>query len=66
MKASIYDQAVLEGVATSFRQTEEIIENGLVSGVAATDVQKVLIGHYGGTSPEELRTLMRKRCWSRF
>ena len=42
MKASIYDQAVLEGVATSFPQTEEIIENGRVSGVAASDVQKVL------------------------
>ena len=27
MKANIYDQAVLEGVATSFTQTEEIIEN---------------------------------------
>ncbi len=42
MKASIYDQAVLEGVATSFPQTVEIIENGRVSGVAAADVQKVL------------------------
>ena len=42
MKASIYDQAVLEGVATSFPQTEEIIENGRVNGVTATDVQKVL------------------------
>ena len=28
MKMNIYDQAVLEGVATSFPQTEEIIENG--------------------------------------
>ena len=42
MKVSIYDQAVLEGVATSFPQTEEIIENGRVNGVTATDVQKVL------------------------
>lgn len=42
MKSSIYDQAVLEGVATSFPQTEEIIENGRVSGVAVADVQKVL------------------------
>lgn len=42
MKANIYDQAVLEGVATSFPQTEDIIENGLVSGVSATDVQKIL------------------------
>lgn len=42
MKANIYDQAVLEGVATSFPQTEEIIENGKVNGVSATDVQKIL------------------------
>lgn len=42
MKANIYDQAVLEGVAISFPQTEEIIENGKVYGVSATDVQKIL------------------------
>ena len=42
MKANIYDQAVLEGVATSFPQTEDIIENGKISGVSATDVQKIL------------------------
>lgn len=42
MKANIYDQAVLEGVATTFPQTEEIIENGIVNGVSATDVQKIL------------------------
>lgn len=42
MKANIYDQAVLEGVATSFPQTEDIIENGQVYGVSATDVQKIL------------------------
>ncbi|MBR3639207.1 MAG: cell filamentation protein Fic, partial [Clostridia bacterium] len=42
MKANIYDQAVLEGVATSFPQTEDIIENGVVNGVSANDVQKIL------------------------
>lgn len=42
MKASIYDQAVLEGVATTFPQTEDIIDNGIVSGMKATDVQKIL------------------------
>lgn len=42
MKINIYDQAVLEGVATSFQQTEEIIDNGKISGVTATDVQKIL------------------------
>ena len=38
MKANIFDQAVLEGVATSFPQTEEIIENGKVNGMTASDV----------------------------
>lgn len=42
MKANIYDQAVLEGVATTFPQTEDIIEGGIVSGMTATDVQKIL------------------------
>lgn len=42
MKMNIYEQAVLEGVATSFPQTEEIIDNGKVSGMTATDVQKIL------------------------
>lgn len=42
IKSLIYDQAVLEGVATSFPQTEEIIENGKVSGVTASDIQKIL------------------------
>lgn len=42
MKANIYDQAVLEGVAASFPQTEEIIDNGKVNGMSATDVQKIL------------------------
>lgn len=42
MKTNIYDQAVLEGVAASFPQTEEIIDNGKVSGMTATDVQKIL------------------------
>ena len=42
MKLSIYEQAVLEGVATSFPQTEDIIENGKVDGVTASDVQKIL------------------------
>ena len=42
MKMKIEAQAVLEGVATSFPQTEEIIDNGKISGVTATDVQKIL------------------------
>lgn len=42
MKANIYDQAILEGVATTFPQTETIIENGKVTGMRASDVQKIL------------------------
>ena len=42
MKSSIYDQAVLEGVSTTFPQTEEILENGTVNGMTASDVQKIL------------------------
>lgn len=42
MKSSIYDQAVLEGVGTTFPQTEEILNNGIVNGVKASDVQKIL------------------------
>ena len=42
MKVCIYDQAVLEGVSTTFPQTEDIIENGTVNGMTASDVQKIL------------------------
>jgi prophage maintenance system killer protein len=42
IKLNIYDQAILEGVATTFPQTETIIENGKVTGMRATDVQKIL------------------------
>ncbi|MBQ3306100.1 Fic family protein [Candidatus Saccharibacteria bacterium] len=39
---TIHSQAILEGVATTFASTEEIIEGGRVSGMSATDVQKIL------------------------
>ena len=42
MKSNIYDQAVLEGVATTFPQTETIIDGGIVNGVSSYDVQKIL------------------------
>jgi len=42
MKKIIYDQAVLEGIATTFPDTEAIIENGKVNNVKAEDVQKIL------------------------
>ena len=42
MKKIIYDQAVLEGVGTTFPDTEAIIENGKVNNVSAEDVLKIL------------------------
>lgn len=42
LKSNIYDQAVLEGIATTFPQTEDILENGRINGVTASDVQKIL------------------------
>ena len=42
VKSLIYDQAVLEGIATTFPQTETILEDGEVNGVKASDVQKIL------------------------
>lgn len=42
MKKIIYDQAVLEGVATTFPDTETILENGIVNNVKAEDVQKII------------------------
>ena len=42
VKSLIYDQAVLEGVSTTFPQTETILENGKVYGVTPSDVQKII------------------------
>ncbi len=42
LKKIIYDQAVLEGVGTTFPDTETIIDNGKVNNVSAEDVQKIL------------------------
>lgn len=42
MKLNIYDQAILEGVATTYPQTETIIDNGIVSGMNVSDIQKIL------------------------
>lgn len=38
---SIYKQALLEGVAVTFLDTETIIEGGKVSGISVDDIQKV-------------------------
>ncbi len=42
LSQNIYDQAVLEGIGTTFPQTEDIINNGKVVGVKASDIQKIL------------------------
>ena len=42
MKKIIYDQAVLEGVGTTFPDTEAIIDNGIVKNIKAEDVQKII------------------------
>ena len=39
---SIYKQAMLEGVATTYSDTETIIEGGEVSGMSANDISKVI------------------------
>ena len=42
MKSIIYDQAVLEGVSATFKDTELIIENGKVNNVSTEDVLKII------------------------
>ena len=42
MKKIIYDQAVLEGVGTTFPDTEAIIDNGKVNNVKTEDVIKII------------------------
>lgn len=42
MKNSIYNQAILEGIATTFPDTETILENGKIQGMKGSDVQKIL------------------------
>src|SRR5574344_2127582 len=42
VKSLTYDQSILEGVATTFALTEDIIEGGKVSGMTVRDIQKVI------------------------
>lgn len=42
MKNSIYDQAVLEGVAATYADTAEIIDNGRINGMKTEDVIKIV------------------------
>lgn len=42
LKPLIYDQAILEGVATTFALTDAIIEGGRVKDMSVRDIQKIL------------------------
>ena len=42
MKTIIYDQAILEGVSTTFPDIEAIIDNGKVNNMKVDDVQKII------------------------
>ena len=42
MKTIIYNQAVLEGLGTTFPDTESIIENGIISNAKPEDIQKIV------------------------
>ena len=42
MKSLIYDQAVLEGISTTFPDTEAIIDNGKVNNMSTEDVMKII------------------------
>ena len=42
MKSLIYDQAILEGISTTFPDTELIINNGKVNNMSSEDVMKII------------------------
>ena len=42
MKSLIYDQAILEGISTTFPDTEVIIDNGKVNNMSTDDVMKII------------------------
>ena len=42
MKYLIYDQAILEGISTTFPDTEAIINNGKVNNMSTEDVMKII------------------------
>ncbi|MGI6714541.1 MAG: Fic family protein [Bacilli bacterium] len=39
---TIYDQAILEGIGTTFPDTEAILEKGIIKNAKADDIQKIL------------------------
>ena len=64
MKSNIYNQAILEGIATTFPDTETIIENGKVSGMKATDVQKILNLKHAWEFIMDKDVIASKTCFS--
>ena len=42
MKSLIYDQAILEGISTTFPDTEAVIDNGKVNNMSTEDVMKII------------------------
>ena len=42
MKSLIYDQAILEGISTTFPDTEAIIDNGKVNNMSTEDIMKII------------------------
>ena len=42
MKTNIHYLAMLEGIKLSFQQTSNIVDNGIVNGILAKDVQQIL------------------------
>lgn len=42
MKANIHYLAMLEGIKLSFQQTANIVDNGIINGILAGDVQQIL------------------------
>ena len=42
MADTIYKQAILEGVATTFADTESIIEGGKVNNMTSEDIMKIV------------------------
>ncbi len=52
----------------TIKKLEDIIENGKVNGVSATDVQKILNlkDAYEGEAIEVISNFMRECCWKSF
>ena len=63
IKNSIYDQAILEGIATTYSQIETIIENGKVKNIRAIDILKILNLKHAWEFILDKDTLSYKSCF---